>query len=267
MNTSARTCLLLCLPFLGLTALACTDSHVAGGDGSVSLSDGSVPYDSGGLLDHGAGPDLSAFDIGASDVGPRDLGNADSGSADSGSVDAGTPDLGQDAGVVCEDSPAAPQPGARPIIIPPTDDCRTSSDCDGGAQCFGASDGFCGICQVPLRECEDDGDCGSSAWCRASQRSCCGGVDTACVPRCTPGDGACQEGEICDGATGRCERNGCLALDLACQQNHDCDPTRPDADALGCARRACSADSECDCGFCVTGTCESQLGVCSFPSP
>lgn len=180
--------------------------------------------------------------------------------------DFGGVDLGLDAGRVCEGSVLRPAGGggAPPIIVPPQTTCRTSADCLGGTQCFGASDPFCGICQLPMRDCEDDNGCSAGFWCRAGQPDCCGGVETTCVPDCGA-SGACQEGEICDSATGRCERNGCLFLDLACPENHDCDPERPDADALGCARRACNVDSECDCGFCVTGTCEAQLGFCSFP--
>lgn len=226
MTTRTRPTLLLILPLLALAPMACAESHVVHVDGSVS--DGSMGF-----------PDV-------------------------GQVDSGSVDLGGDAGRVCQDGSGL-RPAAPPLIIPPAETCRTSSDCSGGTQCFGASDGFCGICQQPMRECEDDGDCGAGSWCRAESPNCCGGVDTTCVPDCGANGTACQDGEICDSATGRCERNGCLSLDMACPLNHDCDPTRADADALGCARRGCTTDMDCDCGFCVTGTCESQLGVCSFP--
>jgi len=203
---------------------------------------------------------------------------SDGGAADQFFVfDGDVPDVGfvdsalMDAGRMCESTAGRPAggddvPGA-PIIIPPETACRTSAECFGGTQCFGASDPFCGICPQPMRDCEDDAACGAGAWCRAGRPNCCGGVDTTCTPDCGPGGTACEEGEICDGASGRCERNGCLALDQACPENHECDPARADADALGCARSACTTDSDCDCGFCVTGTCEAQLGVCSFPPP
>ena len=117
--------------------------------------------------------------------------------------------------------------------------------------------------------CDSEGDDDSSAgsWCGAGQPNCCGGVVTTCTPDCGANGAACQGGEICDSATGRCERNGSLFVDLACPENHERAAERADADALGCARRACNSDTECDCGFCVTGTCESQLGSCSFPPP
>ena len=88
-----------------------------------------------------------------------------------------------------------------------------------------------------------------------------------CSPDCGPGGTACEDGEVCDTDTGRCERNGCLSLEFACPQNFDCDPERPDAEVTGCARRECDTDSDCDCGFCVTNTCESTLGLCTFPPP
>jgi hypothetical protein len=213
--------------------MGCAEAHRPGGDGGAS--DQSIPAD-------GDVPDLAM-------------------------VDGGRVDLGPDAGRVCEASGLRPAGGggAPPIIVPPQSECRTSADCLGGTQCFGASDSFCGICQLPMRDCEDDTECSAGSWCRAGQPDCCGGIETTCVPDCGATGVACEEGEICDSATGRCERNGCLFLDLACPENHDCDPERADADALGCARRGCNVDSDCDCGFCVTGTCEAQLGFCSFP--
>lgn len=215
--------------------MGCADAHRLGGDGGTAdqffMFDGDVP-------------DFAFVDSALTDGGGVDQGRACEGSA------------GRPAG--------GDVPGA-PIIVPPQTECRSSAECLGGTQCFGASDPFCGVCPQPMRECEDDGDCGAGAWCRASQPNCCGGVDTTCTPDCGANGVACEGGEICDNATGRCERNGCLFLDLACPENHDCDPERADADALGCARRACSADMDCDCGFCVTGTCEATLGICSFP--
>ncbi|MBK8592281.1 MAG: hypothetical protein IPN77_24820 [Sandaracinaceae bacterium] len=196
----------------------------------------------------------------------------DGGTSDQFFVDGDLPDFGgvdqgPDAGRVCEASGLRPAGGggAPPIIVPPQTDCRTSADCLGGTQCFGASDSFCGICQLPMRDCEDDTECSAGSWCRfGAARLLWWRGDHLC-PICGANGVACEEGEICDSATGRCERNGCLFLDLACPENHECDPERPDADALGCARRGCNVDSDCDCGFCVTGTCEAQLGFCSFP--
>ncbi|MBK7155620.1 MAG: hypothetical protein IPI43_21990 [Sandaracinaceae bacterium] len=217
----------------GALGMGCADAHRLGGDGGATdqfvMFDGDVP--------------------------------------DFGFVDGGGVDLGPDAGRTCEGGAMRPAGGggAPPIIVPPQSECRTSADCLGGTQCFGASDSFCGICQLPMRDCEDDTECSAGSWCRSAQPDCCGGVETTCVPDCGANGVACEEGEICDSATGRCERNGCLFLDLACPENHECDPERPDADALGCARRGCNVDSDCDCGFCVTGTCEAQLGFCSFP--
>ncbi|MCB9660450.1 MAG: hypothetical protein R3B40_09710 [Polyangiales bacterium] len=204
----------------------CADSHVLGGDASIGGD--------GGMMM----PDAEGIDIG----------------------------ITVDAGRICENDAPSGRPGApAEPPAPPLNVCRTSSDCSDGTQCFGASDGFCGICQRPERECEQDSECGAGRWCRAGRPNCCGGVDTVCTPSCTSPGVGCEDGEICDAVTGRCERNGCLFLDLACPQNHDCDPERPDADASGCARRTCNVDGDCDCGFCVTGTCESQLGTCSFP--
>ncbi len=201
----------------------------------------------------------------------RDADVPDVGRADTGLVDSGGRDIGFDAGRECPDLFARPAfdptPGAPPIILPPDGPCRTSSDCFGGTSCVGASDPHCGICPTPVRECEDDSGCAGSDWCRASAPSCCGGVDTQCVPSCVTQPSVCQGGEICDAATGRCENNSCLFLDFACPANHDCDPAAPNADTTGCVRRSCADDAACDCGFCVTGTCESQLGTCMLPAP
>ncbi len=193
---------------------------------------------------------------------------ADQGFVDGSLMDGGRVDLGPDAGRTCESvvlRPADPGLPGAPIIFPPESECRTSAECTGDTQCFGASDPVCGICPLPMRDCENDGDCGTNEWCRAGQPTCCGGVDTTCEADCGPSGVACPDGEVCDEDTGHCERNSCLSLDFACPENHDCDPERPDADVTGCARRECNADAECDCGFCVTGTCESALGVCMFP--
>jgi hypothetical protein len=228
--------------------------------GSMALHVGAVLVVAGlvttGMLGAGCGKShRSRGDSGTSDQSVM----VDSDMVDSNVPDDGAVDLGGDAGRACEGGS-----GGRPFIPVPQDTCRTSTDCTRGEQCFGASDPFCGICPSPMIECDDDNDCANGSWCRRSPPNCCGEVDTTCVPDCGP-MAACPPGEICDSTTGRCERNGCLALDLACPENHDCDPARPDADALGCARRSCESGSDCDCGFCVTGTCEAGLGFCSFP--
>jgi hypothetical protein len=38
-----------------------------------------------------------------------------------------------------------------------------------------------------------------------------------------------------------------------------------DATNHGCVPLACTSDGDCDCGYCVNGTCGSNLGFCSFP--
>jgi hypothetical protein len=65
----------------------------------------------------------------------------------------------------------------------------------------------------------------------------------------------------------RADGHGCELIPCndgwACGENARC--TAPaDAASHGCTAMTCKSDGDCDCGYCVNGTCADNLGTCSF---
>lgn len=52
----------------------------------------------------------------------------------------------------------------------------------------------------------------------------------------------------------------CAGLQGRAQRDH-----HGGAGSHGCTTVACTKDGDCDCGYCVNGSCLSGLGHCSFP--
>lgn len=136
----------------------------------------------------------------------------------------------------------------------------TSSSCPSSERC--GSDGLCHI-----RPCDDGYDCGSALKCAPK-------IDAAdehgCVPKNCASDGyTCPPDFVCaDGQN--TDAHGCSEVSCSdgftCAPNYDCDPKSKGNHR--CEQRACKADSDCDCGFCIQGHCEPRLFVCTgAPAP
>lgn len=171
-----------------------------------------------------------------------------------------TTSVGCDAAV---DAPVSVDaPSCTPV--PGPTDCRDGSECRGGFEtCLLPGDTLpCGICFEPEALCVTDTDCSSADVCVTFEVRCsCGGLGSACQPRCT--EGSCAEGELCDTGSGHCHPAGCETDGYACPSQHECVPTSPAADEHGCARKACSEDGACGCGVCLGGACYDDFGMCS----
>lgn len=96
-------------------------------------------------------------------------------------------------------------------------------------------------------------------------RSC---IDDVCTPRRCDREGAveCGPGFRCDPSSSERDAVGCVALrcgdELTCWVSEDCRPDTEGASPQGCVARKCARDADCDCGYCVVGTCAPQLGYC-----
>lgn len=169
--------------------------------------------------------------------------------------------------------------------------CRTQNDCNPEEYCLapGQEPHLCGICLSQQRECETRADCGPGNACENYSFVCtCEGnvLSSRCRQACP--DAPCADDETCNLDTGLCDPRACddgyacpdgseCAPDATGADPHGCVPVRCDAgyacppntrcDAQtsghGCAVLPCSADSDCDCGACVSGSCASGPGLCT----
>ena len=146
---------------------------------------------------------------------------------------------------------------------------------------FGDGAGRCGDGTLaPGEQCDDGAANGGTG-------SCC---SASCAPRaageaCRPADGACDEAELCDGASARCPEDAlaragapCRAAADACDVAEACSGTSRECPAndvrargtvCRVARGACDLDEECDgaSGECPadgkrTGECRASRGGC-----
>jgi hypothetical protein len=131
----------------------------------------------------------------------------------------------------------------------------TSSSCPPAQRC--ESDGLCHI-----RPCDDGYKCGDGLKCAAKDD---GADEHGCAPKSCARDGyTCPEDFVCaDGLN--TDVHGCSEVSckdgFTCAPNYDCDVKSKSAHH--CEQRACKADTECDCGFCIQDHCEPRLFVCT----
>jgi hypothetical protein len=135
----------------------------------------------------------------------------------------------------------------------------TSSSCPPAQRC--ESDGLCHI-----RPCDDGYECAGGLKCAPKDD---GADDHGCAPkRCAIDGYTCPEDFVCgDGLN--TDVHGCSEVSckdgFTCAPNYDCDPKSKGHHH--CEQRACKADSECDCGFCIQDHCEPRLFVCTGAQP
>jgi hypothetical protein len=141
--------------------------------------------------------------------------------------------------------------------------CMTNQDCNPGGTCvstvLGCPQCEYRSCQYPPPPCTQSPDsCGSYGRCQP---------DGGCAPTlCTAGYN-CDVGSRCNVGRPRADGHGCELVPCndgwACGENARC--TAPaDPGSHGCTTMTCKNDGDCDCGYCVNGTCADNLGTCSF---
>jgi len=130
----------------------------------------------------------------------------------------------------------------------------TETSCGAGQVC-----GSSGHCMAA--SCADDGfECASDRICDP-ERS--GADANGCALRTCDTEGyTCPDGTVCDSSgDAPSDAHGCRALScgegLECPRNTRCNPTGP-----GCVPQSCTADVDCDCGYCIGGQCAAGLNRC-----
>ncbi len=171
--------------------------------------------------------------------------------------------------VCCTTGNCWPNACPFPPLYCPTDStvlqCKGDQDCDAGGTCVTTRSGCpqCphSACHYPAPPCTQSPDsCAPTARCQAD-----GGICVALL--CTQGYG-CGADDRCAVGNPAADVHGCAPA--PCNDGWTCPPntrcTAPSAPVdHGCTLLPCTSDGDCDCGFCVNGTCGSNLGVCSSP--
>jgi hypothetical protein len=140
--------------------------------------------------------------------------------------------------------------------------CTTNQDCADGGTCVSAVTGCpqCEYrnCQYPPPACTQSPDsCGNAEHCQSNG---------SCTPiLCTEGF-ACPNESHCSIGSSRADGHGCELIPCnqgwTCAENTRC--TAPDdPNHHGCTVMSCKLDTDCDCGFCVNGSCAANLGTCT----
>jgi hypothetical protein len=244
--------------------------------GSSTQSAGGISG-SGGILGVSAGSGGSAGSAGTTSGGGTSLFRAckDTGTADSILQCRSANDCGPVGPIKCctpgDCWTGAATCGISPLLCSGASDrllCSQSSDCAAGGTCVSSVMG-CPQCEYrkceypppPPPKCTQDPDsCGTEARCQSD--------GTCAALLCTAGY-SCLTGSRCNVSSARANEHGCELIPCndgwACDENSRC--TAPDdKTSHGCKVMSCTVDDDCDCGYCVNGSCLSNLGTCTQPA-
>jgi hypothetical protein len=164
---------------------------------------------------------------------------------------------------------------------PPGPSCKDDTECTTGTICEPYGSNNCGY--ACLTGCTST-SCGVQNRCNASFRCeaipCSEGypcpVDDVCAlsgktdathgcraQACTSGY-VCPSGKHCAVGAMGADSHGCEAdpcSQTGCPMNRECLPGGWPTG--GCQLRKCASDADCDCGYCVLGTCAERLNICA----
>jgi len=145
-------------------------------------------------------------------------------------------------------------------------ECDTDMDCAPGGTCVSSFEG-CPRCEFrrchnpppPTPPCTTQPDsCAPDGRCQP---------DGTCAPLACDAGYACGDPYRCRPGSARADTHGCELIPCddgwSCGLNARCTAPGQTSDH-GCTTLSCTADADCDCGFCVKGQCASALGFCSF---
>jgi hypothetical protein len=190
-------------------------------------------------------------------------------------------------GYVCTSDPSGVSSACGGFCIspPPRHDCTVDGDCGTGKICSSYVTPCCGMTSTTC-----------AAACTAT--SCAAGQRCNAAGHCETfpcGDGfTCPAGTVCSASTAGADANGCAPVlcnaGYTCPTGYQCAAGSAGTDPHGCELQPCSqtgcpinsvcattattgecsvkkctSDSDCDCGFCVGGSCAGRLSVCVIP--
>ena len=159
-----------------------------------------------------------------------------------------TDDTSCPTGQVCLSSrvPCCNMPSTACVPACTATSCGATQRCNAAGHCeaFPCADGF---------------TCPAATVCSSSAT---GADANGCAPQpCTAGY-ACAADFHCAAGSAGADAHGCApppCSETGCPVNFVC---RTTATSGGCTAKTCSADGDCDCGFCIQGLCASRLKVC-----
>ena len=126
------------------------------------------------------------------------------------------------------------------------DSCPASDVCGADGRCAPKS-------------CQDGYSCLTGTLCDATRS----GDAHQCAPaRCDFAEVSCQADEVCDPSVtspgSHCRAKRC-SEGATCPKNQRCGQTGQ------CERLTCASDVDCECGACISGTCQDHLFMCFMP--
>lgn len=184
-------------------------------------------------------------------------------------------------GYACVDTPFT----GCGMCMMPAHECVSDADCGGGLCEEYEQTGLCacgGLGTKCIPHCLDVA-CAAGFTCdpagRCQPLSCAEGFACAsdmvcgpagagadihdCRPRPCDAGFTCGEGTTCAMGSAGADEHGCAPIHcmdgFTCPVNTTC---TTDPDGHGCQRLSCEVDTDCDCGACVGGVCESQIRIC-----
>jgi len=80
---------------------------------------------------------------------------------------------------------------------------------------------------------------------------------------------ACPTGSRCRVGSARADTHGCELTPcddgFTCPENSRCTASPAPVYSHGCTPLTCKSESECDCGYCIGGSCSAAPGTCQYP--
>ena len=271
------------------------------GGGSPGSGGGFVPPGSGGASSSGGGGGGGGGrGTGNGGSAGRGAGGADGAAGAGGAPDLSCPGAERPgSGNLCRSSSDCPSPAGAYICTsnpgafsglcgaycptPPPAECTDDSGCSGGQVCLPATVSCCDkighACRPPCTatSCAATERCNSAGHCElnpCNEGFACpagttcnpgttGADSNGCVPvPCTSGYD-CGAKSICAPGQSGVDAHGCGVApcsQVGCPVNFTCQPS---ATIGGCQRKTCAADADCDCGYCISGSCAPTLYTCA----
>jgi hypothetical protein len=263
----------------------------SGGQGEGGASGSVGTGGKGGMAGSGSAGKTGGGGTGSGGSAGRGAGGANGGVSGTGSICPGVQPL---SGTQCRTNSDCPSymctsdPNSVSVCStncatpPPQHGCTVDTDCPTGHVCISSTPPCCNMistacelactatsCSATQRcnaaghcevfPCSDGFTCPTTTICSPSAT---GADANGCAPEpCTAGY-TCATGFQCASGIAGADAHGCAPLPCSqtgCPTNFVCKTT---ATSGGCTAKTCSADGDCDCGYCIQGFCADRLNAC-----